>query len=123
MAACARIEAFSGSADERESDEAKALAELTEIKQQIDRLIAESNSRRSTITDTVVVGTIETGGASFDRTADNKAGVFRSGALASGPKLPWQSVVDWILRRCSVALKNVQGAKDGKRCRRQNKQK
>jgi hypothetical protein len=48
----------SGPAEERAAAEAKALAELTEIKLRIDRLIAESGRRRSPITDSIVVASV-----------------------------------------------------------------
>lgn len=111
MEAGAMIEAPPGRADERKTGEAEALAELTKIKQQIDRLIVESGSRRQPIVDSIVVGTIETGGLNSDRAA-NVASASRLDAPEPGPKSPWPALVDWILQRCSVALKKAQNAKD-----------
>lgn len=120
MEACARIEALPGSADERETDEAEALAELTEIKQQIDQLIAESGSHRSPIVDSIIVGTIETGGVRSVDAAD-EADTQRFGALALAPKL--SRLVDWILRQCSNALQKISEAKGEERNQNRKKQK
>jgi hypothetical protein len=48
-----------GPAEERADAEAKALAELTEIKLRIDRLIAESGRRRSPVKDSIVIASLQ----------------------------------------------------------------
>jgi hypothetical protein len=55
----AALDGVEGFSKEREAAEAKALAELTDIKQQIDQLIAESRTRRKPLDGTLVVGVIE----------------------------------------------------------------
>jgi hypothetical protein len=55
----AMIGTLHGPTQEQEAAQAKALAELTQIKQQIDNLIAEGARRRGPIVDSIVVGIIE----------------------------------------------------------------
>ena len=134
METCARNETLPASADERETAEANVLAELTKIKQQIDQLIVESNSRRSPIVDSIVVGTFKAEDASSGKPTGKtgeigsgrpagEPGAFRPGALASKFKLPWHIVINWILRRCSIALQKIQDTKSGERYRKRNNQK
>jgi len=122
MEAFAKIEALPGSFEGQEAKEAEALAELADIKQQIDQLIFETNRRRKPVVDAIVVGTIETDGIDASPSAVD-ADVPRPGFRRKSVRLLSRSLVCSIVQRYSVALQKVHGTKGGKHCRSRNKQK